>query len=642
MAFLVPLGLLALITLPIIVWLHLIRERRRRVVVPSLLLWQEVPKKVDNQRRLRLPLTLLLLLHLLAAALLALALSQPQWLSRRSGSGNHLALIIDSSTSMDAREGAGLFGQEGRTRLDQAREQARSLINGLVPGESLTLISAGPRARVIATGTYDQRTGLLYALDTLVSEGVGSDIPGALTLAQAALDTHDGGRIVVFSDNAASTISASTATESTRRIVRPGTDIEWVSVGSDRDNRAIVAFGARPSNRPITPVYARVANYGTTPVETRVFLFGDEQLLGTHYVNLPADGEADLTWEKVPAGIRVLRVELEGQDALAADDRASLILEQTRPVQVVLVSAQPGPLERALTAIRGVSVTVVDPVEYATTPTTVRADLTIFEGMLPDQLPPGGVLLIYPPEAGNTLLTVDTTRPVNTPARVVVPPDSAASSMFADLSLNSVTFATVRVVQPPSWAAVQVLADDVPLILRGQVDRSQVSIWTFDLTRSNLTERLAFPLLVARTVHDLTPAPLPASMLAGEVLTVQPGVYAETLTITDPTGQTRQIDLMTTGAAMAIEDFTQTGVYILTERAGDKVLHEQRIAVNAGSPAESDLRPRPVSPDLTTARIKPLSNMSDDTIQPVAQPLWPWLTLAALLVIVIEWIYIHR
>jgi len=641
LAFLVPSGLLALIALPIIVWFHLVRERRRRVIVPSLLLWQEISNKTDNQRRLRLPLTLLLFLHLLAAALLALALGQPQWLGGRFKSGNHLALIIDSSTSMDAREGAGLFSQEGRTRLDQAREQARSLINGLAPGDSLTLISAGPRARVIAMGTHHQRTGLLNALDTLASEGVGSDLSGALTLAQAALDTHDGGRIVVLSDNASPAISLLAATVSTRQIVRPGTDIEWLTVGSDRSNRAIVAFGARPTNRSITPVYARVANYGSAPVEMRVLLFGDEHLLDTRYVNLPADGEADLTWE-VPAGIRVLRAELEGQDALAADDRASLILEQTRPVQVVLVSAQPKPLERALMAIRGVSVVVVDPAAYTAASAAARADLTIFEGMLPDQLPPGGVLLVHPPEAGNALLTVDATRPVSAPARVVVPPDSAANSLFDGLSLDSVTFATARVVQLPAWAAVQVLADDVPLIVRGQVDRSQVSIWTFDLTRSNLSERLAFPLLVARTVRDLTPAPLPVSMLAGELLGFQPGAHAETLTITAPTGQTRQIDLTVPATSIHIEDLTQTGVYTIAERAGDSVLYEQRIAVNAGSPAESDLRPRPVSPDLITASTNLLLDSSDDTTQPVAQPLWPWLALATLTVMVIEWIYIHR
>ena len=78
MTFLLPLGLLALLTLPVILLLHLLRERRRRVAVPSLLHWQNLPRKREGERIRRLPLTLLLLLHLLVAALIGLALGWPQ------------------------------------------------------------------------------------------------------------------------------------------------------------------------------------------------------------------------------------------------------------------------------------------------------------------------------------------------------------------------------------------------------------------------------------------------------------------------------------------------------------------------------------------------------------------------------------
>ena len=55
MTLLFPLGLLALLTLPIIVILHLLRERRRRVAVPSLLHWQNLPRQPEGQRIRRLP-----------------------------------------------------------------------------------------------------------------------------------------------------------------------------------------------------------------------------------------------------------------------------------------------------------------------------------------------------------------------------------------------------------------------------------------------------------------------------------------------------------------------------------------------------------------------------------------------------------
>ncbi|WP_322511723.1 BatA domain-containing protein, partial [Chloroflexus sp.] len=78
MTFLAPIGLLALLALPVIVFLHLLQARRRRAVVPSLLIWWQIPSRPAARRRRRLRWTLLLLLHLLAALLIGLALAQPQ------------------------------------------------------------------------------------------------------------------------------------------------------------------------------------------------------------------------------------------------------------------------------------------------------------------------------------------------------------------------------------------------------------------------------------------------------------------------------------------------------------------------------------------------------------------------------------
>jgi Ca-activated chloride channel family protein len=105
MSFLLPLGLLALLALPIIVLLHLLRERRQRVPVPSLLLWAHLPRRIDGERSRRLPLTLLLLLHLLVAALLGFALGGPQIAGALAPNARHTALVIDTSTSMAAIDG---------------------------------------------------------------------------------------------------------------------------------------------------------------------------------------------------------------------------------------------------------------------------------------------------------------------------------------------------------------------------------------------------------------------------------------------------------------------------------------------------------------------------------------------------------
>ena len=173
MTFLLPLGLLALLTLPVVLLLHLLRERRRRVAVPSLLHWQNLPRKPEGERIHRLPLTFLLLLHLLIAALIGLALGQPQLVGALGGAAQQTAIIIDTSTSMAARDGAS-------TRFAMARERARTKLNAMGNGDRVILIAAGPMARVVASGAGDP-TALLAALDQLRPGGTGTDMDGALT-----------------------------------------------------------------------------------------------------------------------------------------------------------------------------------------------------------------------------------------------------------------------------------------------------------------------------------------------------------------------------------------------------------------------------------------------------------------------------
>jgi hypothetical protein len=646
---LVPLGLLALLALPIIVWLHLIQERRRRVVVPSLLLWQHVPRKPDARRRWRLPMTLLLLLHLLAAALLALALTQPQWLGGLLGGGTHAAVIIDTSTSMAA-------GDAGGTRLEQARNQARAEINRLGGSDSLTLITAGPQANLLATGSVEQRGNLLAALDTLAIDGTGTDIAGGLTLAQAALEEEGGGRILILSDSALPELATALQDGPADLPLLPQFTVEWVSVGGSLENQGIVSFAARArQNRDATErtaayVYARVANYSPNSLNTELRLFGDDRLLDTNEVNLPAEGEAEFTWT-TPPGVEVLRAELVGQDALPADNVAYLSLSQIRPINTLLVSDTPGPLERALQVVPGIELIVIAPGNYnPDRAPAAEADLTVFDTTLPARWPSGGVLVINPPAGTGPLLTVgdpfDLDAGNRRPAlRVASSAEGATGQLLEGLSLDSVNFGIVSGLQTPEWAAVLLRAsydeDDAgwPLILRGRVAQSEVAIWTFDLEDSNLTERLAFPLLVARTVRDLTPMPLPSALLAGEPLPLQPSPRTTTIMVEPPEGESGQ---MVVSPTVQLDTLTRPGIYTIVEQAEGETLYAGHTAVNAGTPVESDLRPRAIPPDLGMTVAATEAAADGEPVRRERQPFWPWLAVAALLVMVVEWVYVHR
>ncbi|NTW01146.1 MAG: VWA domain-containing protein [Oscillochloris sp.] len=620
MSLLAPVGLLALLTLPLIILLHLMRERRRRVVVPSLLLWQLLPVRQEAQRRRRLPLSLLLLLHLLAAALLALALSQPQWLTNLFGREQHLAVIIDTSASMAAPSNkAGTS-----SRLDAARARARSLIGSLGGRDTLTLISAGSQARLRDSAGATGKTRLLAALDSLTAGGNGSDIAGALTLAAADMQGRATGQAIVITDAALPTL------EEDLNHAPNTLAVAWERVGPTLSNQALITLAARQrsSSGPIQ-VYARAANYGNTAERSIIRLYGDEQLLDTRQVSIPAQGDIEITWT-APSGIGLLRAVIDGHDALASDNEATFSLTTIRPLRTLLVSANPAAIQRALQAVPGMSLQVIEPNNYVESSTS-NIDLTILDGILPENWPPGAVLVINPP-TGYQLLAIDAIAR-NTASDGTTLQSSPNTTIFAGISLGSVDFGPIPEITPPDWAQVQLSRGTQPLILRGSVEQSEVAIWAFDLTQSNLTSRLAFPLLLIQTIRDLSPASLPSSALAGQAVELRPDRRTDKIESTAPDGTINQVHVAR-GETVALA-FDDPGVYTLRELSGSQEIFVGQLPVNTGSAIESDLTAHQL-PATTSA---PPATAED--AESNKRPLWPWLVSCALVVMLGEWIYVH-
>jgi Ca-activated chloride channel family protein len=630
MSLLFPLGLIALIALPIILLLHLLRERRRRVTVPSLLLWQNMPRRPDGRRSSVLPLSLLLLLHLLVALLVALALAQPQLLSTifRTG-GQQIVLIIDTSTSMAAQDG-------GRTRLAAAQNEARTLINRLGANDQLAIIAMNSHAHVLARGGSENQQELLGALNSLQAGGA-TNLAEALTLAEASLDPERQGQVIILSDNAL------LGTSAPKQVL--SADLRWQQIGSNQGNKAIVSFAAQNrSNSPTAPihVYARVANYANQSSETWARLIADGQQIDERFVEFPANGEAELTWT-VPAGTNQLSLEIQGNDALAIDDVAQLSLAQVRPLRILLVSEQASAaannvdpqasansdlLRRALNAVPGASVGTIAPAQYTSSQSASQADLTVFEEFLPEAWPAGGVLVIAPPR-GNSLIQVQDTRPISTTSL------RQRGSLLSGLNLDTLRRATVAEIDS-EWGEVLLSDGETPLIARQRIDQSEIAVWAFSLRDTNLPTRLAFPLLVARSVRDLTPQALPNALNVGDDLRLQPSPRASTISVSAPDGQTAQYEGQ---AELLLENLNQAGFYSISELSDDgSVLYNGRVAVNIGNPSESDLRSQDL-PEISTA---PLPVSASSEAESSGRELWPVLTLLALAVLFIEWIYVHR
>jgi hypothetical protein len=610
MTLLLPLGLLALLAIPIILVLHLLRERRRRVAVPSLQHWLNLPRQRNGERIRRLPLTLLLLLHLLVAGLLALALAQPQLAGTPQSAARQLIVILDTSTSMAARAGT-------TTRFAQAQERTRNLLRDLSADDRATIIAAGSHARVVAEGGSGDLAVLSAALDTLRPGGDGAAFDEALALAIAKLDPQRERRIVALSDGGATVDTPA------------GIPLSWQIVGNQQPNQAIVDFAARPWGGKLQ-VYARVANYDDAPFQTILRLYGDQQLVEARPLRIAADNQTELTWT-LPAGYATLRAALDAGDALPDDDQGFLAVARPAPANVLLVSTRPDALRRALAAA-GAQTTVADPAHYAEALAAQPAlDLTIFDSFLPEEWPAGAALVINAPPNSRLL---PSERPAGTTAGGEL---RQTAAILEGLSFGGVSFGPPQAIARPNWASTQLARGEQPLILRGRDGPHEIAIWNFDLASGNLPTRLAFPLLVARTLRDLLPAPLPTAILSGEALPLHLDPRSTSVAITAPDGQR---STLAASQSFGLDMLTQPGFYRIEAQGLNR-----QVGVNAGSARESDLRAQRGSESSAQAEQSTAewaAPLRDTNRSRRLTDLWPWLALGALALLMLEWGYIHR
>src|SRR4051812_4007902 len=226
MTLLAPIALVGL-AVPLVIYLiHWLFGSRRRLRVPAIFLWADLPSASTGRSRRRWPpISVLLLLQLLAAGLATAALARP---ATPTDPPRHLALILDASASMRATD-------VSPSRFEAARARALERLQGLRETDLVTVIRAGRDAMELVSGTPEGARSALVS--TQVGLG-GAAIREALALASTRIaQTPDrGGQIVVLTD------AAWPAPPSVGPL---SASVEVVAVGGGSENQTISTLNVR-------------------------------------------------------------------------------------------------------------------------------------------------------------------------------------------------------------------------------------------------------------------------------------------------------------------------------------------------------------------------------------------------------------
>lgn len=376
MSFLNPaaIAIAAGLTIPPLVALYFLKLKRDVKPVPSTLLWKQSVEDLQvNSPFQRLRSSLLLLLQLLVLIAAAVALGKPMF-ETTDVHDSTLILLIDQSASM------GVMEQDGMSRLEKAKEQAKIRIENMHDNARAMIIAFCDRAIVVSSFDSDKRA-LVRKIDSIEQTESRSALSEAIKLAEANMQNMfisqadgtdkeirpnvESATVIVFSDG---------RIEDTDRVSIQRLDVDklqLVSIGQRGDNVGIVAMAARRNYEfpEVLEVTATVENFQDQPITLDAVLHVDGRVLDVQTLDLAAspppsapedatsrerigDHRRVVAFDQIEfGGSGIVEVVLRVDDALSADDKAWTVIQSPRHLRVLLVTEGNLFLENALSTL---------------------------------------------------------------------------------------------------------------------------------------------------------------------------------------------------------------------------------------------------------------------------------------------------
>jgi hypothetical protein len=640
----------ALAVPPFIILLYFLKLKRMPVQVPSTYLWlRSIEDLRVNSIWQRLRRNLLLFLQLLLICLAILALLRPNW-AGTTLQGDRFILMLDVSASMAATDAE-------PNRLEAAKREALKVIDAMDSGDHAMVIAFSDTVQVVEEYTSN-RNKLRRAVENLKPTQRSTNFTQALTVASGLANPGRTG----FKDEDVKTAEAVPAkmyifsdgnfppTAQTVGNLEP----EYVRIGeADAANVAITEFGARRNEEQADKLqaFALLENFGPEDVTVRAELYLGGTMVDVKDVEIGAQSSQGVPFDMddVDSGVLSLRIN-------AVDDAAFVAINQPRPAEVLLVTADNKALDTALAYLGDRINLDVRPPSYlseevyrikaagglydlviydrclpkaekddASAPTPMPQANTWFVGVMPKREPwgwkPG---MPWPPEKVNVPLIIDIDK---------------EHPVMQFMDLGNVRIAESLVTKPPSGGTALIDTSEGAVFAIAPREGFEDAVLGFHFDAEEAVTdwpvRLSFPVFVNNLVQYLGSG---QEALASSV--VRPGqqaelrldTAAEEVTVVDPAGQSRSVrrSKQNTYNYTAAE---QVGVYQVRDKG--KVL--QHFAVNLFDSAESNLPPKDDVQLTKGTNVK-----ARPAVEASRQETWKYLLLLALTVLVFEWYIYNR
>jgi hypothetical protein len=634
-------------TIPPLLALYFLRLRRSRRTVSSTMLWRRATEDLRaNAPFQRLRLSILLLLQLLALALVALAIAQP-YADLGVRGAQRVVLLIDRSGSMNATDA----GAKGGVRLDEAKriaiERVRDLHGGGIfsgAAPEIAVIAFAGGAEVLAPYT-DNAAQVRDAIAGIRPTDEASRIGEALELARAftAVTRPDDPDARPAAPPVIELVSDGRIEDLSEQVLREGERLAYRPVGkADATNAGVASVAAaRDPDRPDeVQVFARLVNWGIEPRRTDVALIvdGDVRGLTPEPVEVPArlgdgrPGESQVGFPAIPLPrAAVIGVRIDADDPLPDDDIAHVVAAEPRALRLALVGRGAFAIRSALDGLAPAELRAFSLAEWeaalAQDPTLPeRFDAVVVDAEVPARLDRGRFLTfgVVPPLPGF--------EPYGTKDAVVVRSTRDEHPLLRYVNLDGLWIGSMLAVAAGADAETVVDASEGAVVLAQSRGPVALVCVTFDPMDSNWPFQRSFVNFVANAVDWLAANGRPITEEAlrpGDALSARLPPEATRIALRAPDG-TRSEIAVPEPASFAWGPARRAGVYIASWGSGDTG-SSRAFAVNLDSAREGRID----AVEELTIGTEQVAGQSSSGASRTA--LWPWLILAAIAVLLLEW-----
>ncbi len=631
MNFLSPTSLLFFGLAAPIVLLYILKLRRRREPVSTLMFWEQLFKEKQTTSLFqKLKHLLSLLLQLLFLTLLVLAIARPQF-AFITKAARHVILIIDHSASMNALESSDEEQEPNNaasnSRLESAKQRALRMVEGLRFMDDMMVMSCHAKPTIHSPFTNHQKS-LRQAIQSIQPTDIKTNLEPALDLAYAVAQTKPSAEIVIFSDFQA--VSEGMLAQ----LQNPVEEISLhpIQVGAASDNVGITQFRVRKSlvNAFDYQTLLTVVNASEEEKMCNVELYFNEDLFDVRpYTLAPGESKSEIFSNFTFEGGQ-LKAVLDVADALHTDNVAYAALPKREHIPVLLVTEENPFLEKALSVDENLNLSVTTPEDYDAD--TTGYHVVIFDRFCPPTLGDGNYMIIHPPKSSPAPTGWKIGDSLETP---IITDWERTHPILRHVHLENVQIGVAYHVTPPATAEVLARSFEDPVLFVNVTRNRKIVFAAIDILQSDLPLRIAFPVIIANTIQWFQESSgiEEYHLYTGEVLTWKidgDGTDAPaTATITGPGDQTWE-----TAPERGEILFDQTeiaGFYTL--KIGD---NEKMWAVNLSDESESHIGADDTVEDLLTADV----TLSSSSL--LRYPPWVYLVFLSAVLSVVEWFLYQR